>query len=63
LAAPGFIDGNLFPTLIVERWIGPGWIIPDVELPGSIQGSQAFPKLVDDQGVRRLAALRTLSRT
>ena len=51
LAAPGLIDGNLFPTLIVERWIGPCWIVSDVELPGSIQRSQALPKLVDDQGV------------
>jgi len=30
LAAPGLIDGDPLPTLIVERWIGPGWIISDV---------------------------------
>jgi hypothetical protein len=43
LPAPGLVDGDLLPSQIVERWIGPGWVVSDVELPGPSRGARPFP--------------------
>ena len=51
LPAPGLVDGDLLPALIVERWIGPGGVVSDVELPWPIQGRHALSQLLDDQCV------------